>query len=121
MAGLGGPGRALVAVLAGAFGFSARRVRRIEATTQHLSRVRVVCAEALWRRDSDRLPRSRRSCCKPVGEEPGWQGGAKLPESSLFGRGRRLEDRVRSDSNLHSRPLSPPAIRYGGEYRARPP
>ena len=25
--------------------------------------------------------------------------------------GRRLEDRVRSDSNLHSRPLSPPAIR----------
>src|SRR5215216_7792914 len=61
--------------------------------------------------------------CQPVGEEPGWQGGGrgKLPESSLSRRGRRLEDRVRSDSNLHSRPLSPPAIRYGGEYRARPP
>src|SRR5215207_9613948 len=62
-------------------------------------------------------------CCgQPVGEEPGWQGGGgKLPEASLSRRGRRLEDRVRSDSNLHSRPLSPPAIRYGGEYRARLP
>src|SRR5215211_3721235 len=61
-------------------------------------------------------------CCQPVGEEQGWQGGrGKLPESSLSRRGRRLEDRVRTDSNLHSRPLSPPAIRYGGEYRARPP
>jgi predicted pyridoxine 5'-phosphate oxidase superfamily flavin-nucleotide-binding protein len=35
--------------------------------------------------------------------------------------GRRLEDHVRSDSNLHSRPLSPPAIRYGGGYRVWPP
>src|SRR3712207_4538488 len=76
-----------------------RETEQQDATTQHLSRVRVVCADALRRRDSDRLPRSRRSCWQPVGEEPGWQGGAKLPESSLSRRGRRLEDRVRPDSN----------------------
>ena len=55
-----------MAVLAAAFGFSARRVSRIEATTQRLSRVRVVCADALRRRDSDRLPRSRKSCSNPL-------------------------------------------------------
>src|SRR5215208_5011910 len=44
-------------------------------------------------------------CCQPVGEEPGWRGGGgKLPESSLSRRGRRLEDRVRMDSNLTADP-----------------